>query len=104
MIGFVPCGECRAYVDAAQGCYHWRPTMKRRDGRGPRPRERAPLTTAERSRRYKERKRAGLVGTVKLGPPPISEDERERRRAARVASIDAELAWLQRMNVIREVG
>lgn len=98
----MPCGECREYVDAVHGCYHWRPAMKRPNNS--RPRETPPQTSAERSRRYKERKRNGLVGTAKKGSPPLADDERERRRAAIAKREAAELAWLRRVTVARELG
>lgn len=51
MIGFRPCGACRAYVPAAYGCGHWRPGNKPeppRKGKGEASRRRK----VERDREY----------------------------------------------------
>lgn len=96
-----PCGRCRALVPRDTGCVHWRPDL-----RG----ERRPLLASERSRRYRERKRLGLVGPV--GRPRASEQERAAREAARGAQRETRLrdaareavAEFRRQMLIREVG
>lgn len=105
-LGFAPCGECRGPVPRDRGCEHWRPqTQGSVSARNSHPRETPPLTGAERSRRYQQRKRAGLVGTVKKGAPPISEQERARRRDEATKEREEQaLTELRRILVIREVG
>lgn len=75
-LAMAPCGPCGVPVPRDRGCVHWRPAAG--NGRshfgGTKP-----LTVAERSARYKARKRAGLVGAKQMGRPPLSDEERARR-------------------------
>lgn len=56
--GFRPCGQCAAYVSAELGCTHWRPYLGRRRSEG------APLSVAERNRRYAENARIRAAQAV----------------------------------------
>jgi hypothetical protein len=67
-LALAPCGPCGMPVSREHGCVHWRPQW--RAGRGV-----VPITRAERSRRYRERKAIGLVGT-----PPAPDVVAEHRR------------------------
>lgn len=87
VLRYRPCGACGSYVDMdGARCKHWRnavtlPPNIHRDA--------APLTGAERNRRYRARKKAGIP--AKLGAPRLTEAERAERDRVNRARVAAAL-------------
>lgn len=112
VLAYRPCGACGAYVSVEDKCEHWR-GAKPRTAYQLNPiltRSRAPLTDAERTARYKARKKGTLPPAERTGPLPLPpedvaarkrergerqrEADRERRARAQLARIQAGLPLL----------